>query len=1803
MKINKENKVLLLAKQIEDAFSQKQFQLEFRLKKFWKIANLEFIGTYEKSITEKSFGYITNIRTNDKTILYPRGINDRKVSIRISAKPEYIVGGSYKIKAKIADLELRKLKGNPYLLICKKDEIIKVEEQLAPKEFIKEWFFKKGENPGDASTIASQLKLNELELYTKTERFVFELLQNADDMPLGVKGVDVKFEMIKDHFLFLHNGKFFDRNDVQAISDAAKSTKTKDDTKTGYKGIGFKSVFTDSTKVYIKSGDYSFKFDKLDPIYSDFWKLYNGYFLDSSKAKQEKFKKEYVGREAEFTNIERIPWQIKPIWFDYYNIPGDLKNSDFSSPYNVAIALEIGEETLSNKEYDYKVKNLFREPRFLLFLRNLNKLEYSYKNENINYAIDRKKSFLEIKKDNIGIAKFIKSEYEIKINNESFKASGLNFEKREIEDGKYEFIDSSGIKIENIPEKLSILNGTTISFAAEINEKGIINIENDKAILFNYLPTSDTRFEFPFLVNGDFVTKTDREFILHENIWNQYLFYQIGFYNVLWVEHLIGFKNLRKTYLNVLVNSLKNEEDEALKKINIAFNQGYIFGIQTRKFILNDLEEKVGKESIIIDESGISKIFGNDLVYKLCGTEKRLPHKDLPLKVIKLDIFQIERYTTDQFLEDLEVLFSSQDSNKIKLKDEFLNSILKLNDNKYRALLEWVDKKMENGNSSILTMFPFIRSENKIETLETFMSYENSWFKTTEEIEIIKILKTLEFKFAEFEINLFQNIKNQINKKATYLNDDLKKYERIISSKKIATLIPTQKIELLLFLENLNNIDLKKLSAETPLFVSTIGQAKALKFLIEPSIQYSLDTLESFAIKQEEYELLPDRFKKSLISENRIFEDFFLNVSLYDEWSEQFSLSNINQHIEAISYWFNKVENTDDISQSQWDSVAWIYINDEDKFQKLSAVYCPTSFYNLPEDSYLSITNILKDNKLSTPCYKSISILETLNIKAQDFKITSKIKPLNNFSLKSANLFLDWLEANNESNFLHIWSLNKVNEDCFNFIESKLFKYNSKRIEAHNYIQNKEELRKLFQPFPSELSSASRSKIGLFQGDELILKLIESKKYTQDLAIFISNDFPVENFKKFILNLPSFQLSSVTIYDNKSPEHTIINRLLNFIKEDVNQGEIDQLFNIFREKIFIDDKSINNFNKSDKISFKIENEIYDKLKLSDVLIDFKGESDVLTEVVNAFKDIKAKDSLSKKIFSSIPMDKNEIFGKIKSESSLYLSPHQTVFMHLFNANRTTKVLFPKESFSNFLFKNNRSSELPLLYITYINILYDLNFSSETIIFYPKKLNQLVLSELKIDDETIPKWLNNWINQDSTRLTFCSKLGLNIESSSIVELRKAIIKEPYDIDEVNKFYAISKSNSDLLWNTVLWMKSFSDEIITKNIDLISKIYTYAIPSSPDKRLIPFVSICDENKKYSLVQESPNKIFHIESLNWGEYSRDIYQALTRANINNYIIDAKCPIKLRASLNSLNQKPIIYHDSTFLNANSQIFNELYYRKWKHYNDYPIYIYIGENLPKIVKYGDLIVKKLVYDKSAKVNDKFYITKDLENNILNNLPNSFPKSIKEDLINWKLETESNPDLLSGLEYGYNETVERILRDRLGLNSKDQRSVNQEAKAAVLYQLQKENYDISNVQDLGAKLSKIKDANGIEVEYIVRSAIGGLLYIEYFHWNELKKENTSLAVIFPNSDSPQFFHSNQELLNEELNEYILFRIHNSRNIEEIDKIFNQLDSNNSHLMMVTSEKMKKSLFQKLIDSKNKPSLKNIAVEPNFDLND
>ena len=102
-------------------------------------------------------------------------------------------------------------------------------------------------------------------LYSKETRFLYELIQNAEDNSYSVakaKGEKpfLAFRVYQDKIIVESNEDGFSERNIRAICSVGNSTKKQSAGYIGEKGIGFKSVFKVARKVHIQSGPFSFAF-------------------------------------------------------------------------------------------------------------------------------------------------------------------------------------------------------------------------------------------------------------------------------------------------------------------------------------------------------------------------------------------------------------------------------------------------------------------------------------------------------------------------------------------------------------------------------------------------------------------------------------------------------------------------------------------------------------------------------------------------------------------------------------------------------------------------------------------------------------------------------------------------------------------------------------------------------------------------------------------------------------------------------------------------------------------------------------------------------------------------------------------------------------------------------------------------------------------------------------------------------------------------------------------------------------------------------------------------------------------------------------------------------------------------------------------------------------------------------------------------------------------------------------------------------------------------------------------------------
>jgi hypothetical protein len=667
--------------QIKQFFAKTDKEILDYLLQWWEMdgvsenGTIRLIGTYEKA--EKpdkngnEYGFFVNVRSPKGDILYyPFRLGQVRVWVghRESLNKEEFLQFEVKFS--------RRNERNPFELSLANNAFGKPKntffDRLEKEKFIKDLFSKRGATPDDARTIANALSKLAGDLYTDlTERFVFELLQNADDMPNEKNEVNVKFILLQENLLFVHNGKPFDQADIRAITDIGYSTKKKDPEQTGYKGIGFKVVFRESDNVLIKSGGYSFSFDKEHPFYNQ---------LQSSL---------YEG-----LNIDEIPWQLKPIWAENYRYSREIKEcEDFMKNSPVAIAIETNFQKI--KLYKSQIKALFNEPRFSLFLRKIKTIEVLGLESPI---------LIEKQKSSKGENYFVLNDNEWIINDFEF---GVTPEIRE---------GMANDKI--VPEKLKEIQKSKLSFACQIKDSKIESISPDKSFLFTYLPTNVNDYKFPFLVNADFLTTANRQSIHVKNIWNLYLFEQIGFLSFKWIREIAQNEDLKFTITNLIpikFSNLSKEEIENNNTIPARFNNGFDKAIKETAFLPTANGALCKVSDALVDLTGLSEIISYDLFVRVVNPSKTLIDNRLEFKSKLIGLQGISIFREDE----LKKIFANASFQQI-LTPQLLLEVLKFLQEKEYNFSDIGLLQSENSQGLLMPSSLYLQTNQADKSLLTF---------------------------------------------------------------------------------------------------------------------------------------------------------------------------------------------------------------------------------------------------------------------------------------------------------------------------------------------------------------------------------------------------------------------------------------------------------------------------------------------------------------------------------------------------------------------------------------------------------------------------------------------------------------------------------------------------------------------------------------------------------------------------------------------------------------------------------------------------------------------------------------------------------------------------------------------------------------------------------------------------------------------------------------------------------------------------------------------------------------------------
>lgn len=1791
-------------------------QVSHELQQRWKVKGLKFYGEFfrprhpdgeyiKPQRGERAYGFMRNLLANDKKIYYPEynGLEyERKVSFKVPMVEGLEDGKYYWVELEPEEDEKRKV--NPYLLKVKAINILE-HDFKSPREFIKDWFFKKGENPPDASTIASQLKLNELELYTHTKRFIFELVQNADDMPLGKNNVKVAMHLLKNHLLFLHNGKFFDRKDVMAISDAAKSTKSEDKAKTGYKGIGFKSVFTDSFRVYIKSAEYSFKYDKLEPVYKDFWKLYEGYFKKLNREAQAEFRHEYKGKELLYTDIDNIPWQIKPIWVEPTEYPEELLESDFRRNHQVAIALEIGESIIRQKKYHEMICGLLNEPRFLLFLRNTDAFKYN------GFTLDGKEESYHLELKGFGdvtvvysngqlVDSYIKGKFAIEVTNEGFLDAGLGFQKRLIEGGKVVFYDDNGQKLENIPEKLGRLDSSIISFAAQIKNGSISKLSADESILFNYLPTSDQRFEFPFLVNSDFVSKTDREFIQIENKWNHYLFYHIGYNSIVWLQQLAGNKEFHSSYMNLLPLKYKDEKDQELSLINRAYNNGLRKALSEISFIINEDAQLSKSDEVVIDDTGISLVLGKAFFHEFTGNPKKLPHFKVNKSILKREFLQCEVFTSEKLVS----LLQDPDKNTC-----FAQAVGRLNKDRYLSFLGWFDTFVKDNEKSLAAGFylvPFLRFGNSVCSSGTAFANEGLLINHPVVSAITDLLPKLGILLSEVLISNYPFIMARLLTGESYLTKPEKLYEKLTSNKDFRSLMPHDKVSLLRFLSNLNGIGEAKYAKALPLFRTVKGAYKSLSDLISADIDNLPLWLQDFRINKNEQSVLAE-FSKHLISKSNIFSRVLLKPETFQLVASEITSQSLSGFYADLIRLYNDDQSQEKTTGSLLNAIPWLFIDNATRFKKAAEVYCPDLFLNLKESQFINVRNIITESTgLMVPDFQALKVVAPFLLGCKKDALTNNMRYASFCTLEEANDFLDFLKASKEATFFKKWGFVET-QGGYNLVQWATKNQYYATGKLNEYISSSEALSGLLTPLPNALYSAELHNLSLLEDKALVRFILSTGEIQLELASVIYLITEDDIHKSFLQKLSKLNLYINKIYSEETSEHKVLSLLLSY------SGTDPQLVQQFVAKISVQGKPLAKQRISDEIVFSFDTALNIKtpykLKLSEVLASYQDETGVLNNIIESFPVLN-QETLKNSLFHLAYKDHSEIFKEIKSQQQPFISSSQILFLILYSRETGNNKVFEGLVMFDDYYGGNARDEVVGGYTDFLERVYRLNFTDFSggngragfyfLGFNPEE--HIYGSNLVVEFEVLPDWVGKWINREDVekRVSFLSRIGLNTAESHIVNLRKALLDRKSDDSRVA---LLQIKNEWLLINTLQWLEQKKDALLIKdNISIITEILSRLKPTKENIAEIPLpiiTEVSQGSRTYSLIYWNEQIEYHCYLQTWQGYEAELFAFVH--NNNGLVFQDDLPESFDEVISIKVLDPQVAVDEQALEDGSVALSADYYQSWELKETYVIKVYKDTRLPMVLKYNGSNICDLNTGKTSHViNNKFYVSFQLVSEIPQSLPDSFPPEVKWKLFEWKNSFEKEKKK-GGNEHHmaerYSATFEKAIKGRLDLGDIEKIRRNGVAFEIGVGFLLENDYKMPGenqfVVPYGVRL--INESTGLEELFLFSSAVGGLLFLDPIRLNLIYNERYSLVVLYPGNECRRY-NSIDHIINNEENEFLLLRTKNTKDPVRFMEIVNSHQRDGAHFIFATSEHMRKSLFEIQDKRKDKPNIEDPAFD-------
>ena len=430
--------------------------------------------------------------------------------------------------------------------------------------------------PEEALDKAHACDIISKDIYTDNTRFVYELLQNADDASCKSGKLTFRIDFVGYYLVVSHCGKAFTEDDIESICSIGDGTKISDSEQTGFKGIGFKSVFAHSKSVIIKSGDYCFKFDQEESV------IWNSKWGDRSAWEQLRAQK---GKDVRV----KMPWQVIPINTE---LPSNVKHLlDGMSEFTVSTILKCrAVEDMKNS-----IAELFSTSQLILFLRS----------KEVSITINGSLPLTIIKSESDGVTTISK--------NGDVVSQWLMYTTRPF-DVPQSLREKMSEDSDHYPEKLREAKKASMSFAIAVKDGKIVKIDSDLNNIFAFLPTSVDSYKLPFIVNANFITDAGRQNLHKDYVWNQWLFEEMPKHFMSFIKDIADGGNYGLDFLKVVIKTTGSSDALGEK-----FAKGMSEALKQTAFL--PIGDRLLKTSeAIFDETNIFSCLSSDMLIDYLST-------------------------------------------------------------------------------------------------------------------------------------------------------------------------------------------------------------------------------------------------------------------------------------------------------------------------------------------------------------------------------------------------------------------------------------------------------------------------------------------------------------------------------------------------------------------------------------------------------------------------------------------------------------------------------------------------------------------------------------------------------------------------------------------------------------------------------------------------------------------------------------------------------------------------------------------------------------------------------------------------------------------------------------------------------------------------------------------------------------------------------------------------------------------------------------------------------------------------------